>query len=370
MKRDETEAFILKDVSSPFWHKGEPMYLDRLNHMNPTHRTKMEILLGEEGIRLDQNLDYSCGIYNEQDTLVATASLFQNTIRCVAVKKEAQGEGLVNRLVSHLIQVALERGSDHLFIYTKPHYAVQFESLGFYRIAEVANQIVFLENKKEGFRTYLDQLIKESPSPLPNRQVAGIVMNANPFTKGHLSLVQEAANENEWVHLFVVSEDQSDFPFSVRKKLIEKGIEHLRNVIIHETGPYLVSSATFPAYFQPDQDSVINSQVQLESKIFLQIAHALNIKRRYVGTEPTSRVTSLYNQGMAEAFENIELLVVNRMELDGQSISASKVRKAIKEDDWESIARWVPETTLDYLKSDQAKEILDQIRLKEQVEHY
>lgn len=347
------------------------MYLETLNRMNPIHQEKMKTLLEEEGIRLDQNLDYSCGVYNDQDELVATASLFQNTIRCVAVRKEAQGEGLVNRLVSHLVQVSLDRGVHHLFIYTKPHYASQFESLGFYQIAQVKNQIVFLENKKDGLKNYLSNLVKESPSPLPKGRVVGIVMNANPFTRGHLALVQEAAQHNDWVHLFLVSEDQSEFSFRVRKALVEKGIEGLNNVTLHETGPYLVSAATFPAYFQPDEDAVIKSQVDLEAEIFMKIAYTLGMTRRYVGTEPRSRVTGLYNKGMAQAFDGrLELLVVTRMEIDGDPVSASKVRRAIKEGEWDAVSRWVPASTLEYLKSDEAHEVIEKIRAKHQVEHY
>lgn len=87
------------------------------------------------------------------------------------------------------------------------------------------------------------------PEQTPGK-VAAIVINANPFTLGHQFLVEKAARENDWVHLFMVSEDRSLIPFSVRKRLIQEGSAHLDNVIYHETGPYLISQATFPAYFQ------------------------------------------------------------------------------------------------------------------------
>ena len=74
-------------------------------------------------------------------------------------------------------------------------------------------------------------------------------MNANPFTNGHLYLVTKANEENDTVHLFVLSEDISEFSSFDRTRMVKKGTEHLKNVRIHSTSNYLVSAATFPSYF-------------------------------------------------------------------------------------------------------------------------
>ncbi len=50
-------------------------------------------LLNNEGIKRDKNLDYTCGVFNARDELVATGSCFKNTLRCLAVNHEYQGEG-------------------------------------------------------------------------------------------------------------------------------------------------------------------------------------------------------------------------------------------------------------------------------------
>ena len=123
-------------------------------------------------------------------------------------------------------------------------------------------------------------------------------MNANPFTLGHLYLTERASAENDTVHLFMVSEDASLIPFKVRRRLITEGTSHLDNIIYHDSGPYIISSATFPSYFQKDMDAVIESHAKLDLVIFTKIAHALGIGRRYVGEEPHSRVTGIYNQIM------------------------------------------------------------------------
>ncbi|MBO4289319.1 MAG: [citrate (pro-3S)-lyase] ligase, partial [Lachnospiraceae bacterium] len=67
-------------------------------------RKKMDALLEKEGIMRDGNLDYSVGIFDEDYKLVATGSCFKNTLRCMAVSSDHQGEGLLNQVVTHLME--------------------------------------------------------------------------------------------------------------------------------------------------------------------------------------------------------------------------------------------------------------------------
>ena len=100
-----------------------------------------------------------------------------------------------------------------------------------------------MENRKTGFSAYPERLKKESEqsevtkrfatdnTPIlsevsaeaqKNLRIAALVMNANPFTLGHQYPVEKAAAESDILHLFIVSEDQSLVPFSVRKQLVRK----------------------------------------------------------------------------------------------------------------------------------------------------
>ena len=262
-------------------------------------------LLKKEDIRMDKNLEYTCGIFDSEHNLIATGSCFGNTLRCLAVSSQYQGEGLMNLIVTHLVNYQFNRGIFHLFVYTKTGCESIFKTLGFYRIAKVADQLVFLENKKNGFESYLHQLQANTESVSSDSKISAIVMNANPFSLGHQYLIEKASKESDLVHVFVVSEDTSVFPFSVRKQLIEKGTSHLNNIVIHPTGPYMISNATFPSYFQKDEESVIRSHALLDVVLFEQIALKLKIKFRYVGEEPFSMVTGIYNQIMKEEFSKI-----------------------------------------------------------------
>ena len=69
------------------------------------------------------------------------------------------------------------------------------------------------------------------------------------------------------------------------------------NVFCHATGPYLISSATFPSYFLKDSDAVIRTQAELDLRIFCQIAQRLGIQRRYVGEERASHVDPSLQRG-------------------------------------------------------------------------
>lgn len=343
-----------------------------ITQINPSDKygnRLVDELLTAEGIRRDANLDYTCGMYDDEMNLIATGSCFGNTLRCMAVSHIHQGEGLMNSIVSHLIEVQFSRGNTHLFLYTKCDSARFFGDLGFYEIARINGQIVFMENKRTGFSGYLNSLEKQKESA---PRVAALVMNANPFTLGHQYLVKKAASENDILHLFIVSEDASLVPFSVRKKLVMEGTAHLKNIRYHDSGPYIISNATFPSYFQKDEQAVIESHAMLDLTVFTKIAAALGINRRYVGEEPTSLVTGIYNQIMSEKLpENgIECVIVPRKENKGAVISASTVRQALKEENWPLLAELVPETTLNYFKSPDARPVIDKIQASENVIHY
>lgn len=332
-------------------------------------QAQVDALLAQEGIRRDANLDYTCVMLDSDYQVIATGSCFGNTLRCMAVDHRHQGEGLMNEMLSHLEQVQYERGHLHLFLYTKTTSAKFFGDMGFYEIARIPDQVVFMENRKDGFSRYLDKLVATQQA---GSQVGAVVMNANPFTLGHRYLVEQAAAHNAVLHLFMVSEDKSLFPYAVREKLIRLGTADLRNIVYHDSGPYIISSATFPSYFQKSGEDVILSHANLDLTIFVQIARKLGITDRYVGEEPTSLVTGLYNQVMAQKLPEagIACHIVPRLQKDGQVVSASTVRCAIKENNWNLVRQQVPDSTWKFLRSEAAAPILTAIQKEQDVVHY
>lgn len=329
---------------------------------------EIDALLQKEGISRDSNLDYICAMYDGNDEIIATGSCFGPTLRCFAVSGEHQGEGLLNEIISHLMEVQVARGNTHLFLYTKVGSAKFFGDLGFYEIARVDGTLVFMENRKTGFPNYLRNLEKTKKDGVS----AALVMNANPFTLGHQYLVETAAARCDTLHLFVLSEDASLVPFAVRKKLVQAGTAHVPNVVLHDSGPYIISSATFPSYFLKDEAAVIDGHARLDLAVFTRIARALGVTARYVGEEPTSQVTGLYNKIMAEELPKagIACHIIPRKEASGRAISASTVRSALQKGDWDALKTLVPATTLDYFTSPEAASVLERIRRAGNVVHY
>lgn len=240
--------------------------------------------------------------------------------------------------------------------------------MGFYEIAHVDNTLVFMENRKTGFQNYLHGLEKTKTEGVS----AVIVMNANPFTFGHQYLAEKAASECDTLHLFIVSEEASLVPFQVRKKLILDGTVHLKNVIYHDSGSYIISNATFPSYFLKDEKSVIIGHAKLDLAIFTKIAESLDITVRYVGEEPNSLVTGIYNQLMAESLPRagIECRIIPRKVCNKDVISASSARAAIRNGRMDILRQLVPETTYHYFTSDQVKPLLERIQEADNVVHY
>ena len=65
-----------------------------------------------------------------------------------------------------------------------------FHDAGFYKLAGIDDDLVFMENTRTGFFSYLSSLEKTKKD---GKKIAVIVMNANPFTRGHEYLIERAA---------------------------------------------------------------------------------------------------------------------------------------------------------------------------------
>lgn len=339
------------------------IYLDDLEE-----KAKLLKLLGHEGLELDNFIEYTVGIYHAEN-LIATGSFYRNTLRCLAVSREHQGLGLMNKVVSHLQGELFQRGYHHLFLYTKTKLGPLFKDLGFYEIASVDNLVIFMENRPDGISSFKREIAKKK---VEAKKVAAIVMNANPFTLGHQYLVERTARENDVVHLFVVSEEASIIPFEIRYHLIERGVSHLPNVKLHVAGTYMVSKTTFPSYFLQDEEAVVKAHAKLDLEIFLKhIVPTLGITHRYVGDEPYCDVTRTYIETMKTMLESngVGCEIIPRLELSGseglgesKAISASMVRACIRENRLEDIEKIVPKTTFEFFKSEAGQEVIEKMK--------
>lgn len=314
---------------------------------DPEAFKKWQELMLAANLSPNATVEYTVGIFDGEE-LIASGSFEKNIIKCIAVKKTHRSENLLPQLMTQLMRELRERKWQHFFVYTKPDNREIFSSLGFIEVI-ATNQVLLLEQGSPLFSDYRKLLLKKKKAG----PASGIVMNADPFTKGHLHLIETAAKQSKQVYVFVLSEDCSTFSAADRMAMVKLGCEHLRNVTILPTNDYLVSSATFPNYFLKERArlEVARTQAVLDATLFKEkIAPLLEINTRFVGEEPFSEVTEVYNQSMKAVFDSeITLVILPRIAASGKVISATKVREAIKKNDEKTLHEFLPNTTYDYL---------------------
>ena len=291
----------------------------------------------------EADTDYTILALDEMDEILGCASLRGNVLKQIAVSSEESGTGLCAQLVTMLIEHAVVLGHSHLFVYTKPTHRSIFSSLGFYPIVETS-EILMMENRRNGLSSFLSAL------PKFNGLVGTIVCNCNPFTRGHRQLIECASSQCDHLLVFVLSEDLSLFPSEIRYRLVQEGTSDLPNVHVFRSKDYLISRATFPAYFLKESIDVASAQCDLDLQLFVSvIAPTLNIRRRYVGEEPFDRISMQYNNRMKKLLpaHGIEVVELPRY----QNISASHVRQLLKEGRIQDVEPLLPPCTYEYCRS-------------------
>ena len=329
--------------------KYENRHISEMPLSSPFFRNKVERFLGENGLRMEA-LDVYYAIEDEDGNILAGAGLSRDIIKCIAVAEQARQEGLVAPLVSHLISLASARGILELKLFTKPENQAIFESLGFHLLAS-APKAILMENGRglERYCAYLKGFAKEG-------RCGVVVMNANPFTLGHLYLLEQAASQVDTLYVIPVKEDLSQFPYTERLAMIKAAVggESEENyflcsssknqfssekiapgssswqkigfsqsvaknnflpskVVVLEGSDYQISAATFPTYFLKDLSDAAETQIRLDLDLFARhIAPALNASVRFVGSEPLDALTNHYNTLMREVLP-IEVVEIPRL---------------------------------------------------------
>ena len=388
------------------------MEIQTLNPATPRQRQRIEAFLKRNGLRID-DMNYYAAVLDDDGEMIAGGGLKDDVIKCVAVDDAHKGEAIANTLVSHLISHANQEGYNCIKLFTKPKNRQLFESLSFRLLAEAPEAILMetgiggisntvealkkIKEKSEKYKEYNKECKEDSkkckeigktnlntttshhhttstpqhlttsppqhlntstpqhlntstPQHLTTTPPRGgvVVMNCNPFTLGHRYLIEQAAKQVERLYVMVVREDCSLFAYTERKAMVEQGVADIENVSVIDGSDYAISRATFPTYFLKRLDDAADTQMLLDLDLFRRhIAPALGATVRFVGTEPTDQLTRRYNQLMHEALKDVR--ETDRLEKDGNAVSASRVRKAMEEGDMNTIRQLVPPTTLPYI---------------------
>jgi len=329
-----------------------------------SERKPVEEFLRRLHLSYDADVTYTIVVKAGKE-IAATGSMAGNVLKCIGVSPDYQGQTLTNTVVSKLEMEAYYQGIDHLFLFSKPGNRDKFMGLGFQPVGEYPGEVVLLEKPAGRVEEWTAELSRARTGD----HSTSLVMNCNPFTRGHRYLVEQAAakaaSESEDVHLFVVHEDRSLFPRNVRFQLVRNGNSDLPNVHVHSGGPYIISSATFPTYFIRDAGEATRIHAGLDLHIYgSRIAPALGITRRMVGQEPYCPVTRAYNRAMSGILPQygVEVEEIPRLEIGTRAVSASVVRDMIRAGRLQEVRELVPETTWEYLTSPSAAPVLERIQ--------
>lgn len=325
---------------------------------SPDGKAEIERLLHENDLELEDGIDIFV-VGREQGRLVGCAGLDRDVIKDVAVAPDLRGNAVSLRLGSEVLKIAADAGHHDLFLYCRPDNVKLFRGWAFIPLVEIPGTITLMENNPVALQKYCDELARDRH---PGERIGGIVLNANPFTLGHRHLVEKAAAECDWLHVFVVKEDASQFSYDDRFRLVSEGVKDIGNVSVHHGSKYIISRETFPEYFLKQKATIESSFTGIDLLMFREhIAPALGINRRYVGTEPLDKTTNAYNASMKHwlsdapsAAPPVEAVVIGRLETDGTPVSATAVRDKLAHGDMGGIEALVPPATLAFLKSQAA----------------
>lgn len=321
-----------------------------------SQRTQVERFLADNDLKLEA-VDYYAGVFeNEGEELLAGGGVQGDVLKCIAVSDKLRDTGMSLQLISHLLSTAQANGHTEMKVFTKPENRKIFESESFHIIDE-APKAILMENTNglEHYCDYLAKLRKEGTSGV-------IVMNGNPFTKGHRYLIETASRQVDNLYVIVVKEDLSQFSYKDRLEMIQQGCGDLDNVTVCKGSCYAVSSVTFPTYFIKKVEDATETQITLDLNMFAEhIAPALGATKRFVGSEKHGdETTNRYNKLMHKILpeHGIEVIELPRLENDAHAISASTVRKAIANGTYIEAANLAYPTTIPYIIVHLAKRAL------------
>ncbi len=322
-----------------------------------SERCRVENFLADNGLRYAPMDTYVTLSEDEDgDRILAGGGLEGNLIKCVAVSEAARSEGLTAKLISRLMELTRERGYETVRLFTKPSNRGIFESLGF-RLLSSAEKAILMEAGADG--------LKEYKKYLSERKTEGrngvIVMNANPFTRGHRYLVEQAAAQVDRLYVIAVKEDRSLFPYAERLGMIAKGCADIPNVTVCKGSDYAISAATFPTYFLKRPDDATLTYMSLDLDLFANhIAPALDAKIRFAGSEPEDELTRLYNTQMTVQLpaKGVEFVEIPRLREREAPVSASRVRAELDAGEFAAAGEMVHPTTIPHLLAQLAENAL------------
>ena len=279
----------------------------------------------------------------DENGVIGTVSVNGSLIMQLAVSKNYQGENLAVLLIDNAVKKLRENGIFGYKVFTKPQYLPLFINMGFKKLVETSN-FVALEGGVADINKEIAGLVKKVSMELGGVEDDSdcIVINGNPFTLGHLQLLEYALKKHKNLILFVLQEEGSFFTFKERFSLAFIATRpYYDKVSVLPSTNYIVSKSTFPDYFLHNANELTRAHAEYDALIFKNyFMPALKISKRYFGSE-NSDYMSIYNQTCKEVLKD-GCEIVDRFTLNEQEISAKKVRALIENGKVDEALNFIP----------------------------
>lgn len=335
-------------------------FADEINKNNKVDIRDIEDFLNKFNVKYDY--PDKTFVIRDKGKIIATGSVESKVLKYFFTLPQYKGEGTMALIYNELTKYIFESGEDSFFVFTNPANIGIFSSLGL-KLVYKTEDSALLEGGFYNYDSWVKR-VKDQVGPKKGSRGA-IVMNCNPMTLGHLYLIEKALEQVDQLLIFLVEEDKSVFPFSYRYKIMEEELKAYKDVKLIGSGPYIISSATFPSYFLKDKADKIEVYTKMDVGIFAEkIARDLEIDKRFLGTEPIDKVTKAYNENIKEILEGygIKVEIIDRRAIGEDVISASKVRKLLSEGDKAGAYKFLPRPTIDFLESKEGENLIEELR--------
>lgn len=292
-------------------------------------------------------------------SLVGVGGIAGDTVKCVAVA-DTHGacteRELLLPLMTELVATAWEAGEKNLLMYCSPDRTDSFSRCGFMTLAVVPGLACLMENNRQRLHDYRKMLAELRR---PGERIAAISLEGAPFTLGHRFIVEKAASENDWVHVFMRRTAVSFFSPNDRLAMARHGVADFPNVTVHPMTVYSFSRGIFPACFIADEKSREKARTGIETQLFRKhLATALGITRLYTGAPSLTDEGGRYNTDLAAWLKAetvdapaLELVQIPRFAVHDETLSSSTVRAVMTTRSLEAVRGMIPESSYLYIRN-------------------
>ena len=212
----------------------------------------------------------------------------------------------------------------------------------------------FIENYdqiKSEAQKYIDYLSEFKVSWAKNSSI--VLMHANPFTLGHYKLVEYASKHSDYVYVMLALESGMFAPSDVYEMAKESCKDFGNVVVIKDRTDIIPRELFLPGYLERDKSpNACGNTSGFIDFIGKVIKPALDVKQRFVGSEPVDKLTQQMN---LESERSLPKYGIKHIEIPrfvnekGIVYSAKTVRNALKCNDWETIEQLVPRPVVNIL---------------------